>query len=203
MSWVDILGYTASATVLATFCMGTMVPLRIIALVSNVLFMGYGYLDHLIPVFVLHATLLPVNALRLHQLQRLLGEMNRSSGKTPFIDSLLPHMTRRVLAAGETLIRKGDKADALYYLAQGELEIVDYDKLLKPGALVGEIGVFGPEMQRTATVICRSECILFELTEAKAKQLYFEDRSFGFAMLQLIIARLTENNERLAQTKTA
>jgi hypothetical protein len=39
------------------------------------------------------------------------------------------------------------------------------------------------------------------LTEHKAKQLYFQDRTFGFAVLQLIIARLIENNERLVQTK--
>jgi CRP-like cAMP-binding protein len=54
---------------------------------------------------------------------------------------------------------------------------------------------------RTETVICRTDCNLFELTEHKAKQLYFQDRSFGFAVLQLIITRLAENNERLMQTK--
>ena len=49
MTWVDILGYAASAAVLATFCMSTMIPLRILALGSNVLFMAYGYVDHFIP----------------------------------------------------------------------------------------------------------------------------------------------------------
>jgi hypothetical protein len=29
------------------------------------------------------------------------------------------------------------------------------------------------------------DCNLLELTESKAKQLYFQDRSFGFAALQL------------------
>jgi hypothetical protein len=38
---------------------------------------------------------------------------------------------------------------------------------------------------------------VLELTESKAKQLYFQNRSFGFAVLQLIIARLIENNEHL------
>jgi hypothetical protein len=45
-----------------------MVPLRILALVSNVLFCSYGYFDHLYPVFILHATLFPINVLRLVQL---------------------------------------------------------------------------------------------------------------------------------------
>jgi CRP-like cAMP-binding protein len=85
----------------------------------------------------------------------------------------------------------------------GELEILDFNKVLNPGAVVGEIGVFTPNQVRTATVVCRTECILFELSENKAKQLYFQNRTFGFAVLQLIIARLIENNERLVQTKTA
>ena len=59
------MGYAASAAVLATFCMSTTIPLRILALGSNVLFIAYGYADHIYPVFVLHAFLLPVKALRL------------------------------------------------------------------------------------------------------------------------------------------
>ena len=69
MSLEDAFGYAASAAVLATFCMSTMIALRIVALVSNVLFIAYGFVDHLYPVFMLHAILFPVNALRVVQLQ--------------------------------------------------------------------------------------------------------------------------------------
>jgi CRP/FNR family cyclic AMP-dependent transcriptional regulator len=203
MSLVDVLGYAASAAVLATFCMSTMIPLRILALGSNVLFMAYGYVDHLYPVFTLHAILLPVNALRLMQFLRLMRDMRRAHREDLSIQSLLPYMARRKFTAGETLVRKGEQADRLYYLLDGELEITDLSKVLKSGAVVGEIGVFAPNQVRTATVVCRTDCNLFELTEHKAKQLYFQDRSFGFAVLQLIIARLVENNERLMQGKTA
>ncbi len=202
MSLVDILGYAASAAVLATFCMSTMIPLRILALGSNVLFMAYGYVDHLYPVFLLHAILFPVNALRLIQIRRLIRDMRDAHPGEFSIRSLVPYMTKRKFAAGETLVRKGDKADRLYYLVEGELEITDFNKVLKSGAVVGEIGVFAPNQARIATVVCRTDCSLYELTEEKAKQLYFQDRTFGFAVLQLIIAQLMENNERL-QTKTA
>lgn len=201
MSLVDVLGYAASAAVLATFCMSTMIPLRILALISNVLFMTYGYVDHLYPVFMLHAILLPVNALRLIQFQRLVRDMRNAHREDLSVQSLLPYMTRRKFSAGETLVHKGAKADRLYYLVDGELEITDINKVLKSGAVVGEIGVFATNQTRTATVVCRTNCSLFELTEHKAKQLYFQDRTFGFAVLQLIIARLIENNERLVQTK--
>ena len=195
--WINLLGYAASAAVLATFCMSTMIPLRIVALASNVLFVAYGYADHLYPVLLLHALLFPVNVFRLTQFYRLVREMAEPQREDLSIQSLLPYMKRRRFAAGETLVRKGERADRLYYLVDGELEVTDFKKLLAPGAVVGEIGVFAPNQERTATIACRTDCSVLELTESKAKQLYFQDRLFGFAVLQLIIARLIENNEHL------
>jgi len=203
MSWVTLLGYAASATVLATFCMSTMIPLRVVALVSNVLFMAYGYADHLYPVLLLHAILLPVNALRLVQFYRLVREMRGAQRKDLSVQALLPYMTRRKFSAGEALVRKGEQADRLYYLMDGEVEVIEFGRVLRAGVMVGEIGVFAPSRLRTATIICRTDCNALELTESKAKQLYFQDRSFGFAVLQLIIARLVEDTERLAEAGAA
>jgi CRP/FNR family transcriptional regulator, cyclic AMP receptor protein len=69
----------------------------------------------------------------------------------------------------------------------GELDVTDFNKVLKPGAVVGKIGVFATNQAITATIVCCTDCTLFELTEHKAKQLYFQDRNFDFAVLQLII----------------
>ena len=197
MHWITLLGYAASAAVLATFCMSTMIPLRVLGLISNVLFVAYGYADELYPVLLLHAILLPLNALRLAQFYRLVREMRETPQKGLAVRSLLPYMVRRKFSAGETLVRKGDRADTLYYLVDGEIEVVEFSKVLHPGATVGEIGVFVPNQQRTATIVCRTDCNMLELSESKAKQLYFQDRSFSFAVMQLIISRLQEDSERL------
>lgn len=202
MNWIDINGYAASAAVLATFCMSTMIPLRILALVSNVLFMSYGYFGSLYPVLILHAILFPVNLFRLIQFRRLIQAIKEAHAKDFSIKTLLPYMKERHFAAGETLVRKGERADRLYYLAHGELEIADLGKSLKPGHMVGEIGVFASSQERTATVVCRTDCKTYELTEGMAKQLFFQDRSFGFKVMQLIINRLLENNRRLGEAKT-
>jgi CRP/FNR family cyclic AMP-dependent transcriptional regulator len=42
MRWVDLAGYAASSLVFLTFYMKGMVPLRVIALCSNVAFLIYG-----------------------------------------------------------------------------------------------------------------------------------------------------------------
>ena len=69
MSWVDGLGFCASFAVLASFCMSTLVSLRVLALTSNVLFSAYGLLAHVYPVAFLHMLLLPINLLKLWQLR--------------------------------------------------------------------------------------------------------------------------------------
>jgi hypothetical protein len=61
----DALGYAASSAVLASFLMRSMVPLRLVAILSNLLFLSYGYFAQIQPVFVLHAALLPINLARL------------------------------------------------------------------------------------------------------------------------------------------
>jgi CRP/FNR family transcriptional regulator, cyclic AMP receptor protein len=194
MSWIDLLGYTASASVLLTFCMNTMVPLRVIAICSNVLFATFGILAHIYPVLVLHIVLLPVNGARLIEALRLLRSSQATRAPDIPIESLLPVMSRRLVEAGHVLITKGEKADRMYYLANGTMTIPELGKEIQPGAVLGEIGIFARDQARTATVICVEDCEVYEMSESRAKQLYFQDRSFGLAVLQLIIARLTEEN---------
>jgi CRP/FNR family cyclic AMP-dependent transcriptional regulator len=110
MSWVDVLGYAASATVLATFSMSTMIPLRILALGSNVLFFSYGYFDQLYPVLILHAILFPVNLLRLVQFQRLVRDVQNTHREGLSIESLLPYMTTRIVPHEACVLHRGGVA---------------------------------------------------------------------------------------------
>jgi CRP/FNR family cyclic AMP-dependent transcriptional regulator len=67
MTAVDGLGFLAAGLVLLTFCMNRLVPLRAIAITSNLAFILYGYRAGIQPVLVLHLVLLPVNLIRLLQ----------------------------------------------------------------------------------------------------------------------------------------
>ena len=71
MSWIDGVGYAAALAVLGSFCMSTIVSLRILAIISNVLFALYGVLAQLYPVFLLHSILLPVNVFKLARMKWL------------------------------------------------------------------------------------------------------------------------------------
>lgn len=63
----NAIGYIACTLVLATFSMKSMWTLRITAIASNVAFILYATVAHLLPILILHAILLPLNLLRLRQ----------------------------------------------------------------------------------------------------------------------------------------
>jgi len=64
----QLIGFSASALVLATFAMKDMKLLRLAGILSNLAFMAYGAIDWLPPVLFLHMTLLPLNIARLREL---------------------------------------------------------------------------------------------------------------------------------------
>jgi hypothetical protein len=199
MSWIDILGYAAAATVFATFCMTTMLPLRVLAVAANVMFGAYGFFADLYPILILHLLLFPINIYRLAQIHLLIRQIGAATGSGISFKNLLPLMTRRIFPAGTVLFRKGDRADRLYYVSKGTLRIEEIGKAIGPGDVIGEIGLFTPDRKRTATIACQTGCELYELGEGKAKELYFQNPSFAFALLQLIVARLIENNPAMGE----
>ena len=68
MAASEIAGFIASGLVLLTFAMRDMRLLRAVAILSNVAFIIYGGMNWLRPVLALHLALLPLNILRLTEL---------------------------------------------------------------------------------------------------------------------------------------
>jgi hypothetical protein len=65
MNTWDAIGYMASTLVLTAFGMKSIIPLRVVAMCSNLVFIIYGLGLGLSPIWCLHAALLPLNAWRL------------------------------------------------------------------------------------------------------------------------------------------
>lgn len=77
---MEHVGYVASALVLLTFAMKHMIPLRIVALASNVAFLTYGLGMQLMPVVVLHCALVPINV---HHLLLAVRERRTTGAQRP------------------------------------------------------------------------------------------------------------------------
>src|SRR5918998_1574678 len=67
---IEVLSYGAAFATLYGYFAKTMVPLRVAAIVVNVLFIGYGFGKEFYVTGVLHAVLLPINVKRLRQMLR-------------------------------------------------------------------------------------------------------------------------------------
>ncbi len=121
----EIFGYIASVLVFATFYMRTMLPLRIVAVASNLAFITYAAIDGLAPILILHSALLPLNLLRLMQIRELGAQVERASSHEFSAAAILPFMKKRVVRANEVLFSAGDLAEELFYVLEGEVGLYD------------------------------------------------------------------------------
>jgi len=192
----EIFGYIASILVFSTFYMKTMVPLRIVAIASNVAFIIYATIDGLTPVLILHVALLPLNVLRLLQLRDFIRQVELAAREGFSIEALVPLMKRQILRANETLFAANDVANELYYVADGTLFLPELQHEVGPGSFLGEFALFSDTGRRTASAIARTDCVLMVLTRTAVFSALLQHPRLGIHLLKLITARLLHNAGR-------
>lgn len=113
----NALGYLASALVLCTFSVRSMRLLRGLGIASNVSFISYALIVGLPPIAILHGLLLPINVLRLVQLER-----ERMTGLAAGASA-----PRRLSRPARSSVISGFLADCIRQARQrAELRQVDY-----------------------------------------------------------------------------
>jgi CRP/FNR family cyclic AMP-dependent transcriptional regulator len=190
--WIVVAAWLAAFLVFSSFFMKTIVPLRIVAIVSNVAFivyallgLAYGVFGRVYPILVLHSCLLPLNVIRLRQLRTLIRAVQQASDDEA-IHALIPFMTTDTRRKGDILFRQGEPADRLYLLQSGRVGFTELDKHVPAGALFGEVGLFAPHGVRTLTAVCEEECGLATISRDKVLELYYQNPKFGFFLIRLI-----------------
>jgi hypothetical protein len=199
MNWIEALGYLGALMVIGTYSMKTMIPLRIIGICANCIFIVYGYFAPIYPQLLLHAVLLPINITRLYQMVRLIERVKLASQGGLSMDWLKPFMTKRESKAGEVIFRKGDLSSAMFYTVTGRYRLSEIATEVQPGQVIGEIGLIAPGNKRTLTFECIEDGELLAITYDQVKQLYFQNPTFGFCFLQLISQRLFQDISRLEE----
>ena len=203
MHTAELVGYLASALVFATFYMKTMMPLRAVAIASNVAFISYGYVGGMAPILILHVALLPLNLWRLHQTRQLVKKVRLATEGDLSFDWLIPHMSYRSFAAGDTIFRKGVSARELFLVTAGTVRLTELRVQVGKGSMVGEIGVFSPHKSRIATAVAVTRVDVMAIAEDRVIALYNDNREFGFYLVSLITKRLVANFEELERRVAA
>ena len=197
LSWGEVPAYVGGLFVLASFLTKTMIPLRALSLASNVCFIVYGLTGGGLPTLVLYVALLPLNALRLRQMVKLVQRVRLASRGDRTMDWLKPYMKRRRCRRGDVLFRKGDTADAMFYVVTGGFRLLEIDLPRGGGDIVGELGLLAPDNQRTQTMVCEQEGEILAIRYDEVRELFFQNPDFGFYFMQLAASRLFHNLERL------
>ncbi len=197
MSIFELLGYVGGIFSIATYSMKTMIPLRMMAIASNVIFIAYSAIDLVYPVLILHVVLLPLNAYRLRQMMQLVAHVRHAAHGDLRMDWLKPFMSHRNCAAGDVLFRQGDPANEMFFTLSGRFRLKELGIDLGEGEVVGELGLLAPENRRGQTLECVEDGEVLTITYDEVRQLYFQNPEFGFYFLRLTTQRLFQNIARL------
>jgi CRP/FNR family transcriptional regulator, cyclic AMP receptor protein len=197
---IVIAAWLAALLVFSSFFMKTMIPLRLVAITSNIAFvtyallgLRYGIFGRVYPILVLHSLLLPLNVLRLSQIKGLTNAVNNAS-KSETLEYLIPYMRRERHSRGETLFRKGDAADKLYLIEEGNIFMPERGKHLSGGEVFGEVGLFAPRSIRSLTAVCEEDSRVYAITKDKVLELYYQNPRFGFFLIRMVSALVQETN---------
>jgi hypothetical protein len=190
------LGFIGAILMVASYMMKSMLPLRMVALAACCFFFLYGWYTWALPSMVLYGLLIPINIKKALQVQKMVKAIERAKADTPLAEWLLPHMSRRVVKAGTTLWRRGDRADEMVYVETGMIRLVEHSEVLGPGTLLGEIGLLSPDNRRTLSVSCETDCTLYSLSAEGMAHLYYENPKLGFHVVRLIVQRLSHDAEK-------
>lgn len=193
----NLLALAGSAFYVATLMMRTIVPLRVIGIISIAFFIAYGAVAGAVSTLLLYLLSLPVNIIRLRQMLTLVRKARSSAQGDLSMDWLRPYMTPRKYRKGDILFRKGDVANEMFLTVTGKFLVSEIDVELPPGRIMGELGFAAPKNRRTQTIQCTESGDVLTITYETLLELYFQNPEFGYYLLSLTSERLLQNNSRL------
>ena len=193
----NMLALTGAVFFVATLLVRTIVPLRVIGIISNVFFIAYGALAGSMATFFLYLLSLPINAIRLRQMLTLVKKARVSAQGDLSMDWLRPFMTPRKYHKGDVLFHKGDPANEMFLTVTGKFLVSEIGIELPAGRMMGELGFVDPKNRRTQTVECVENGDVLTITYEKLLELYFQNPEFGYYFLRLTTERLMQNISRL------
>lgn len=197
INFANTLALIGASFYVATLMVRTIVPLRIVGIISIVFFIGYGAFAGAIATLFLYLLSLPINVIRLRQMLSLVKKAKDSAQGDLSMDWLRPFMTPRKYKKGDVLFHKGDAAKEMFLTVTGKFLVKEIGIELPPGRIMGELGFIDPRNRRTQTVESLEDGEVLTITYDRLLELYFQNPEFGYYLLRLATERLMQNISRL------
>ncbi|MDX2085558.1 MAG: cyclic nucleotide-binding domain-containing protein [Candidatus Melainabacteria bacterium] len=117
----------------------------------------------------------------------------------------------RRLKAGDVLIEENEPADQMYWIASGQVQVMKADPmghrppvmlgLLGPQDLVGEVGFLSPDKQRSASVVCLTDCEVLSFSSQELEAELSKLSPDMQTVLMTLLRRVQETNWCLVENK--
>lgn len=136
---------------------------------------------------------------RVWLLQALSGNEMLKELPSEAMDTLIFAGKRKTFRAGEVIFTEGSPGDVCYFIAQGQVSIIQEAKKVKElgaGDTIGEIALLRPGMRRTATVTADSDLLCMELNSDDFWALMAARLPLGAEIERLALRRLKEDEAR-------
>lgn len=139
-----------------------------------------------------------------HTVEPLQTQLEQVLSAGANVAHLLTHLQRLQVAAGQYLIRQGEKSDSLYFIESGSMEVqlelregrTTRLRTMKPGTVIGEVGFYLGGL-RTASVVATEPSTVYWLSAQVVRQLEGDEPELAAALhkwiARLLAERLAEN----------
>jgi methyl-accepting chemotaxis protein len=212
MDWMELAAIAAAGVIAVTSNLPTRISYRRLSMLACIAFVIYGAVAPDLAVVRIHGVLLLILIVRewiLHSVireSRIEMQPNASMAfrqpraspaphKVFAPEWLTPLMVRARIKPGEYLFKFGDLSNEMFLIARGTVRLPELDITMGSGEMLGEIGIFSPERQRTASALCETEVEVLRISARRVFELFCQNPRFAFLLMQLIISRL---NKRVA-----
>ena len=197
ITFANVLFLAGGIFLIATFVVRTMVPLRVLCIISGVFFLASAALAGSVPQFFLYLLALPINFIRLFQIRNLVKKARSSAQGDLSLDWLRPFMTPRNYQKGDVLFRKGDAATEMFLTVTGKFLVTEIGIEIPAGRILGELGFVSPNNHRTQSVECIEDGEVLAVGYDRLLEIYLQNPEFGYYFLRLTSDRLLQNFARL------
>jgi CRP/FNR family transcriptional regulator, cyclic AMP receptor protein len=121
--------------------------------------------------------------------------------------TVAPYLSRHEIRAGDLLVKQGDSDHSMYFLGQGNVQVfvsgaaagTSRLTILRPGAVVGEAGLFG-DGPRMASVEAMTPCVVWALRGPRLEEMSQRSPALALELLRaaggVLLARVRANQAK-------
>lgn len=102
-------------------------------------------------------------------------------------------MRRVYFKKGQVLFKLGDRAEELFLIARGAVRLPEFNRVLGPSEVFGEIGLFSPDRSRTASAVAEEDVEAYSMGGEEVRKLMTRDPALATLLIQVVVQRMTED----------